>query len=106
MYDNHWEAISKGYLNSSSNEVITLDPKLEQLIIDSVKNEAGTYIAIEPEISNKIVARTAGLAEKMAQSGKQPIILASPVVRLYFKRLTEHAIPGLQFCHITDWIQV
>jgi flagellar biosynthesis protein FlhA len=89
-------AISKGYLNSSSNEVITLDPKLEQLIIDSVqKNEAGTYIAIEPEISNKIVARTAGLAEKMAQSGKQPIILASPVVRLYFKRLTEHAIPGL-----------
>ena len=89
-------AISKVYLNSSSNEVITLDPKLEQLIIDSVqKNEAGTYIAIEPEISNKIVARTAGLAEKMAQSGKQPIILASPVVRLYFKRLTEHAIPGL-----------
>jgi flagellar biosynthesis protein FlhA len=89
-------AISKGYLNSSSNEVITLDPKLEQLIIDSVqKNEAGTYMAIEPEISNKIISKTAGLAEKMAQSGKQPIILASPVVRLYFKRLTEHAIPGL-----------
>lgn len=52
-------------------------------------------MAIEPEISNKIISKTAGLAEKMAQSGKQPIILASPVVRLYFKRLTEHAIPGL-----------
>ena len=89
-------AISKGCLNSSSNEVITLDPKLEQLIIDSVqKNEAGTYIAIDPEISNKIVTKTASLAEKMAQSGKQPVIIASPVVRLYFKRLTEHAIPGL-----------
>jgi len=89
-------AISKSCLNNSSNEVITLDPKLEQLIIDSVqKNEAGTYIAIDPEVSNKIVAKTASLAEKMAQSGKQPIILASPVIRLYFKRLTEHAIPGL-----------
>lgn len=89
-------AISKGYLSSSGSEVITLDPKLEQLIIDSVKrNEAGTYMAIEPEISNKIVSSTATLSEKMAQSGKQPIILASPVVRLYFKRLTENAIPGL-----------
>ncbi len=89
-------AISRAYLNGSGSEVITLDPKLEQLIIDSVqKNEAGTYMAIEPEISNRIVSNTASLAEKMAQSGKQPIILASPVVRLYFKRLTEHAIPGL-----------
>ncbi|MGI6085881.1 MAG: flagellar biosynthesis protein FlhA [Acetivibrionales bacterium] len=89
-------AISKGYLSGSGSEVITLDPKLEQLIIDSVqRNEAGTFMAIEPEISNKVVSNTATLAEKMAQSGKQPIILASPVVRLYFKRLTEHAIPGL-----------
>ena len=89
-------AISKSYLNSSGSEVITLDPKLEQLIIDSVqKNEAGTYMAMDPQISNKVISNTAELAEKMAQSGKQPIILASPVVRLYFRRLTEHAIPGL-----------
>ena len=27
--------------------------------------------------------------------GKQPVVLASPVVRLYFKRLTEQSIPGL-----------
>lgn len=89
-------AISKSYLGSKNSEVITLDPKLEQMILDSVqKSEAGTYMAMEPSVSNKIVTNTANLSEKMAQSGKQPIILASPIVRLYFKRLTEHAIPGL-----------
>lgn len=89
-------AISKSYLSGKNSEVITLDPKLEQIILDSVqKSEAGTYMAMEPSMSNKIVTNTAALSEKMAQSGKQPVILASPIVRLYFKRLTEHAIPGL-----------
>ncbi len=89
-------AISKSYLSGKNSEVITLDPKLEQMILDSVqKTEAGSYMAMEPSISNKIVNNTASLSEKMVQSGKQPVILASPIVRLYFKRLTEHAIPGL-----------
>ncbi len=89
-------AISKTYLNNSNSEVITLDPKLEQMILDSVqKTEAGSYMAMEPSVSNRIVSNAASMSEKMAQKGKQPIILASPVVRLYFKRLTEHAIPGL-----------
>lgn len=89
-------AISRTYINRNNNDVLTLDPKLEQMILDSVqKTEAGSYISIEPTISNRIVSNTANLSEKLAQSGKQPIVLASPVVRLYFKRLTEQAIPGL-----------
>ena len=89
-------AISKSYLSSNNSEVITLDPKIEQMILDSVqKSEAGSYMAMEPSVSSKIISSAAKLSEKMAQSGKQPVILASPIVRLYFKRLTEHAIPGL-----------
>ncbi len=89
-------AISKNYLNENSKDVITLDPTLEQLILDSIqRNEAGAYIAMDPAVNNKIVTTTADLSEKMAQAGKQPIILASPVVRLYFKRLIDAAIPGL-----------
>jgi flagellar biosynthesis protein FlhA len=64
--------------------------------MDSIqKTEAGSYIAMDPSISNKIVNNTANMSEKLASTGQQPIILASPVVRLYFKRLTENAIPGL-----------
>ena len=50
---------------------------------------------MDPSDSSRVVSNTAKLTEKLAQKGKQPVVLASPVVRLYFKRLTEHAIPGL-----------
>jgi len=89
-------AISRTYISQDSADVITLDPKLEQLILDSVqKTEAGSYIAMDPAMSNKIVRETAAMTERIAQTGKMPIILSSPVVRLYFKRLTENSIPGL-----------
>lgn len=88
-------AISRTYIHDCA-DVITLDPKLEQLIMDSVqKTEAGSYIAMDPALSKKIVKQAAQMTEKIAQTGKLPIVLASPVVRLYFKRLTENSIPGL-----------
>lgn len=89
-------AISRSVMGESTNEVITLDPRLEQMIMESVqKTEAGSYLAMDPTVSGKIVSNAAKQAERLAQSGRQPIVLASPVVRLYFKRLTEQAIPGL-----------
>ena len=89
-------AISKSFITPDNSDVITLDPQLEQLIMDSIqKTEAGSYLTIEPSISNKIFNNLTKLVEKLVQLGKQPIVLASPVVRLYFKRFTEQAIPGL-----------
>ncbi len=89
-------AISRAVMGDSSGEVITLDPGLEQMIMDSVqKTEAGSYLAMDPAVSGRIVNNAAKQAERLAQTGRQPVVLASPVVRLYFKRLTEQAIPGL-----------
>ena len=89
-------AISRSVMGMPPNEVITLDPRLEQMIMDSVqKTEAGSYLAMDPSVSNRIVGNAAKQAERLAQSGRQPVVLASPVVRLYFKRMTEQAIPGL-----------
>ncbi len=89
-------AISHAVMNNSPNEVITLDPRLEQMIMDSVqKTEAGSFLAMDPGVSGRIVGNAAKQAERLAQTGRQPIVLASPVVRLYFKRMTEQAIPGL-----------
>lgn len=89
-------AISKKFLGDSASNVITLDPKLEQLIMDSLqRTENGNYLALEPNVSNTIINNASKQVQKIVQLGQQPIVLASPVVRLYFKRLTEHVIPGL-----------
>jgi flagellar biosynthesis protein FlhA len=89
-------AITKKFIGSNKSSVITLDPKLEQTIMDSVhKTDTGAYLTLEPNVTNTIVNSLSKQVQKLVQLGNQPIILASPIVRLYFKRLTEQAIPGL-----------
>lgn len=89
-------AISRKFINDNKSNVITLDPKLEQLIMDSIqRTEHGNYLAIEPSVSNSIINSVSRQVQKLVQLGQQPVILASPIVRLYFKRMTEQVIPGL-----------
>ncbi len=88
-------SISQKFFNGNSN-VITLDPKLEQMIMDAIqKTEFGSYLALDPSVSNTIINNVSKNVQRLLQLGSQPIVLASPVVRLYFKRLTENVIPGL-----------
>lgn len=89
-------AISKKFIRDKKSTVITLDPKLEQMIMDSIqKTEHGSYINLEPSVINKILNNLSKQVQKLVQLGQQPIVLASPFVRLYFRRLSEQSIPGL-----------
>ncbi|MCX7747013.1 MAG: flagellar biosynthesis protein FlhA [Clostridia bacterium] len=89
-------AISKRFIGDSKSSVITLDPQLEQVIMDSLqRTEHGSYLNLEPSISNTIIGSLSRQVQRLMELGQQPIVLASPVVRLYFKRLTDQVIPGL-----------
>lgn len=89
-------SISKKFIGDNKSSVITLDPKLEQIIMDSLqKTENGNYIAMEPSMTNTIMNNLSKQVQRLIQLGQQPIVLASPVVRLYFKRLSEQMVPGL-----------
>ncbi len=89
-------AISKRFFTDQKSSVITLDPKLEQVIMDSLqKSETGSYLTLEPSVTNTILGSLTKQVQKLVQLGHQPIVLASPIVRLYFKKLADQAIPGL-----------
>ena len=89
-------AISSHFIADNNNSILTLDPALEQTILESIqRNDAGSYISLEPQTTNGIINNLTKQIQKIAQIGKTPIVLASPVVRLYFKRLTEQVFPGL-----------
>ncbi len=89
-------AISKKFFTDRRSSVITLDPKLEQLMLDSLqKTETGTYLSLDPSTTNTILGSLSRQVQKLVQLGQQPIVLASPVVRLYFKKLADQSIPGL-----------
>lgn len=84
-------AISGKYFPPNEmTSVVTLDPKIEQEIMASVKQtEQGAYLALDPEKSNTIIKSVEAEINKLEKMGKNPIIITSPIVRMYFKRLTQ-----------------
>jgi len=82
-------AISGKYFPSNeTTSVVTLDPNIEQEIMGSVKNtEQGSYLSLDPERTKKIMASTGSELKKLEDMGKNPIVITSPIVRLYFKKL-------------------
>jgi flagellar biosynthesis protein FlhA len=69
--------------------VITLDPKVEQEIMNSIKQtEQGAYITLDPGKTKQILNSVETELKKLENQGKAPIIITSPIVRMYFKKLT------------------
>ena len=84
-------AISNKYFPiNETTSVVTLDPKLEQEIMGSVKQtEQGAYLTLDPDKTKTIMASVETEVGKLEKLGKNPIVITSPIVRMYFKRLTE-----------------
>jgi flagellar biosynthesis protein FlhA len=89
-------AISNKYFEGEVNNVITLDPGLEQQIMGSVQQtDQGSYLALDPNTTQRIFDSLNTEISKLTSMGLQPIILTSPIVRIYFKRLVEQIAPNL-----------
>ena len=84
-------AISNKYFPmNETTSVVTLDPSLEQEIMGSVKQtEQGAYLTLDPEKTKRIITSVESEVGKLEKLGKNPIVITSPIVRMYFKRLTE-----------------
>lgn len=73
-----------------TTSVVTLDPKIEQEIMGSVKQtETGAFLNLDPKRSKAIIDAVGKEVSKLENLGKNPIVITSPIVRMYFKRLTE-----------------
>ena len=81
---------AKFFPPNETTSVVTLDPKVEQEIMGSVKQtEQGAYLTLDPEKTKAIIASMQEEVAKLENLGKTPIVITSPIVRIYFKRLTE-----------------
>lgn len=83
-------AISNKYFGDEDMKlVVTLDPKIEQMIMSSVKQtEQGAYISLDPAATRNIIKATETELAKLESKGQSPIIITSPIVRMYYKKLT------------------
>ena len=56
----------------------------------SVKQtESGAFLNLDPARSKAIMEAVKKEVQKLENLGKMPIMITSPIVRMYFKRLTE-----------------
>lgn len=82
--------ITHRFADSGQMKVISLDANIENKIMGSVKKvENGSYLALEPKEIQEIITSTSQEVEKIRDLVQTPIILTSPIVRLYFKRLLD-----------------
>ena len=81
---------NKFFPANETTSVVTLDPKLEQEIMASVKQtEQGAYLTLDPAKTKSIMESVGVETKKLEDLGKIPIVITSPIVRAYFKKLTE-----------------
>ena len=90
-------AISNKYFPANEvTQVVTVDAAVEQEIMASVKQtEQGAYLTMDPQKIEAIMNSVRVEKEKLENLGRNPIVVTSPIVRAYFKKLTEEYFKDL-----------
>ena len=76
--------------------VITLDAEVEKKIVASLtKNDQGVYLALGPDLMQKLLAQLNENIKKFSELSQKPILLTSHIIRIYLSRLLEQFYPDL-----------
>jgi flagellar biosynthesis protein FlhA len=90
--------------------VITVGPTAEKKITESVQQtDHGSYLALDPVSAQTLYQRISEQLNKLAQTGNQPIILASPAIRMYVRQLLErsmHDVPVLSYNELEPNVEI
>lgn len=82
--------ITRKYVRNNTLKVITLNPDIENLIMSNIKKSgSSSYVSLEPEVMQKIVTSQLEEEKKVKGGVEDLIVLTSPIVRFYYKRLIE-----------------
>ncbi|MBU2701995.1 flagellar biosynthesis protein FlhA [Sporomusaceae bacterium BoRhaA] len=88
--------ICNSFVVNNTLTCITVDPTLENTISGAVqRSEQGSFVALDPNKMKELINSLTVEISKMTDLGYQPIVLTSPAVRLYFRKVTERAAPSL-----------
>ena len=95
--------ITHRFSEAGQLKVLSLDSEIENKIINSVKKmEGGAYLALDPAVIQKIVAATTKKVEEMRQMVQVPIILTSPIIRVYYKKMLDQFCPNVVVLSFND----
>ncbi len=95
--------ITRRFSEAGQMKVLSLGSDVENAIINSVKKiDGGAYLALEPEVIQKIITNTTEKVNQMKKLVQEPIVLTSPVVRVYYKKLLDQFYPNITVLSFND----
>ncbi len=94
----------------NSIPVLTIDPEWEDLVKNAVQSTpVGITVALAPDVAARLFQRLTESVDQMIAAGQQPVVLASPQLRLAFRKLTAAGFPNLvvlSYNEITPEVEV
>jgi flagellar biosynthesis protein FlhA len=96
--------ICKPFIDSSNSiNVITLEPKLEQLINDNIhKSFQGSFPSLSPDDTDKVLSGIKYAVDSNAFYNNSPVILCSPRIRTAFRRMLEMVFPEITVISLNE----
>ena len=86
---------AKHVSNEGVLTLVSLTPSLERALGDSLHvTEQGSFLALEPTSAQRLINKLRAAAERFAQQGLTPIVLAPATIRSALYSFTERFIPG------------
>lgn len=102
--------ITHRFADAGQIRVLTLDTETENKIVASVKkSDQGSYLAMEPQAIQKLITALNEQIERVRDVIPSPIVLTSPIVRIYFKKMIDQFMPELtvlSFNEIDNSVQI
>ena len=89
-------SISAGHAPDGKLPVLTLDPLLEHALLEAVRPaETGSFLALDPEIAERLLAEVSARATAAEQQGRQPVLVCAAPIRPALRRLVRNVQPQL-----------
>lgn len=84
-------------------KVITLEPTLEQLLLQATQGAPDGQLAIEPGLAERLHSTLMQEAQKVEMTGQAPVLLVAPQIRYQLARLFKFSLPNL---HILAYSEI
>jgi flagellar biosynthesis protein FlhA len=89
-------AIAAPYLADKTLHVLTIEPQLEQRILESLRpGEHGPSIALDPESSQGLLGSLTQLTQDVENRNIRPVLVCAPQLRAALRRLVHPIVPRL-----------
>ena len=88
---------------SAELPVITLEPSMEQLLLQSAQRSSDGNLGIEPGLTDRLFKSLEGIVQRQELNGQPSVLIVAPPLRLWLSRLLRYSIAGL---HVLSYNEI